>query len=310
MERLNTNFHVVYYICSPWTKHAYVGQTKDKKTWKARIQTEIRTAKNVFYQRKREKLGKIRKVDRMMGTLGFFTWTVMPVALLHNHTTLIYRLKVEQDVIRRLQPTMNTFGKNIKPRKRFPVFQKREPRWKRENVKEYKNMLRQGTKCSVRVRGQWIPTLCLDYYLEKTESTSVIVRTNTDFASFDSTDYNVLIDNFSNSLVKQKGVKGERSLKEFVENGMKNNKKKTFIIKIEKRSSGEWRLTKEKLIRALISHRDAGKKKLRKYTLEKLYDIVAAVNGIITKKVVRRRVKSILNTYIKNTRIDSRIILI
>ena len=107
-NRLETKDHVVYYICSPITKHAYVGQTKDDRGWQYRIQEEIRTAKRVFYSRKNNKmLGSLRTVDRKMGIIGFFNFIAIPVSRMGSNTTLQYREKIEEDIRRRLQPTMN-----------------------------------------------------------------------------------------------------------------------------------------------------------------------------------------------------------
>ena len=136
-NRLETKQHVVYYICSPWNKHAYVGQTKDSRGWQYRIQEEIRTAKKVFYMRKKSKrkLGDMRTVDRKMGLLGFYNWIAIPVSLMGNHTTLQRREKIEEDIRRRLQPTMNMknnplayiwIDKTHRGRERG-----RKPRWKR-----------------------------------------------------------------------------------------------------------------------------------------------------------------------------------
>ena len=53
IKRLNPKGDVVYYIASALTRHAYVGQTGDEKGWQQRLHTEIRTAKTVFYDRKK-----------------------------------------------------------------------------------------------------------------------------------------------------------------------------------------------------------------------------------------------------------------
>lgn len=296
MERLNTKKHVVYYICSPWTKHAYVGQTKDEKTWAGRIQTEIRTAKNIFYERKKKKFGEVRKVDRMMGVMGFYNWIAIPVVLLPNTTELTYRLKVEEDIRRRLQPTMNT-TERFRRGGKVTVGKKRPARWKRKGNKEtYKNMLKRGTKFLVYEEG-WKPVLSLDSYLSHTDATKIVVKTNPMAASFDSTDYKALEDKFAQSLVKVKGIVGKTILKNFIDNGLRNNKPKYFVIS-RKVNLDTWRNQKEKIIRGLINHRDAGRRQLRRYCLEKLFDIVATVDGIIQKPIVRRRVKNNLKKYI------------
>ena len=89
----------------------------------SRIQQEIRTAKNVFYDRK--KRAPERRVDRMMGVLGFYNWGAIPIKIMKRETTTIHtKLRMEVAAIRLFQPTMNTkhnqgyFKHGIKPLKR------------------------------------------------------------------------------------------------------------------------------------------------------------------------------------------------
>jgi hypothetical protein len=81
----------VYYIFSNWTKHAYVGQTKDNKGWEKRIQTEIREAREETRRRmsnRRNRNEKRRKIERVMADNGWYRWLVIPAKELGKNTTL------------------------------------------------------------------------------------------------------------------------------------------------------------------------------------------------------------------------------
>ena len=198
-DLLNTDQHVVYYIASPFNKHAYVGQTKDDRGWEYRTQEEIRTAKNVFYARKKTPLKGLRTVDFVMGVLGFFNWIVIPIVTLGQHTTLSERTRVEEDMRRRLQPTMNSSNNPLARtfRKNF-IYESgmRKPRWKREKQAEgYKRTLDRGTKFMIWERGsrRWEKLQSLDSILRMSfNGDELKIRKFQRYAHNDQTNYDLV----------------------------------------------------------------------------------------------------------------------
>lgn len=300
---LETDEHVVYYIASPFNKHGYVGQTKDERGWSYRAQEEIRTAKKVFYMRKKAPLYDFRTVERRMGVLGFFSWVILPVVTLGKETTLNERQRVEEDVRRRLQPTMNSKNNplaHLAWRKSFRYGKvQRPPRWARETParrKKYKRTIKQGTKFMVWKDMKWNNLVGLHDLLKMSFTGDQLrIKKCEKHAHNDQTNYDIIMEQYAQSTITTTvgGKEQMFTLDKFT--SLKSNRDEELEIHVKK----NWRRNgwKKRLIEKLLLHRNTEKKLLKVLTFPQLYDVFAAADAYAPAGPDNRRVKKILHDY-------------
>jgi hypothetical protein len=306
--KLNTEHDVIYYIFNYENKHSYIGQTKDTRGWKARIQTELRDARNAAAK------GHIRdhvkrKVDQYMAEHRWFKWMVIPIHLFQENSTLELRTQVEEDYRRRLNATLNTKHLNIHikelRKKKFKTPQKNHHRKTRQpkpnKYNKYTNLKQSKAKFMIHEHNKSSPITCINTYLKtQPNKTRVELRKLDGHHRRNQTDYIKLALFHGTSRVKIESVNTEpywTTLGKAIPMLKDWRHRHIFHIEIKRRRIHEEKMTQ--LITSLSRNRNGGRKLLILAPLEHLLNILCHAKYEKLPPQTYTRVKNNLRGYLE-----------